>query len=100
MVNVFKIGLSILLFCCLFHLSSSYYQLVSYLALILFTVLAYQEYIEFGNEKTALLYALLAILFQPVFKIGLTREVWMVIDILVGIGLVCSVFKKDTPLNR
>jgi hypothetical protein len=37
----------------------------------------------------------LAILFQPFFKIALGRALWNVIDVVVGIGLIVSLFKSD-----
>ena len=36
----------------------------------------------------------LALLFQTFFKIGLGREMWNVLDVVVGIGLIISIFMK------
>jgi len=36
----------------------------------------------------------LALLFQPFFKISLGRELWNVVDVIVGIGLLISAFRK------
>jgi len=40
----------------------------------------------------------LAILFQPLLKIALGRELWNVVDVIVGVGLLVSVvIKKQNP---
>lgn len=44
-------------------------------------------------------FGVLALLFQPFFKIALGRELWNVVDVVVGIGLIISVFRKKKPLN-
>jgi len=37
----------------------------------------------------------LTLLFQPLFKIALTRTVWNVVDVVVAIGLVVVLLKRD-----
>jgi hypothetical protein len=39
----------------------------------------------------------LAILFQSFFKIALSSELWNVVDVIVGIGLIASIFIKQKP---
>jgi hypothetical protein len=41
-----------------------------------------------------IIYIGLAILFQPFFKIALGRELWNVVDVVVAIGLIVSIFKN------
>ena len=68
-----------------------YYQLVRALAMIGFAILAFQAY----NSKRIIemiVYIGLAILFQPLLKIALGREVWNILDIVVGLGLIASIF--------
>ena len=38
----------------------------------------------------------LAILFQPIEKIALGSELWNAIDVIVGVGLLIMVLKKET----
>lgn len=47
------------------------------------------------NEKQTemIIYGALALLFQPLFKIALGRELWNIIDVFVGIGLMITVVK-------
>jgi hypothetical protein len=64
-----------------------YYQFVRYFAFAGFAILAYLSYSD-GKEKLALAYLLLAILFQPFAKIALSRTIWNVVDLAVGIWLI------------
>jgi len=42
----------------------------------------------------------LALLFQPFFKISLGREIWNIVDVIVGVGLLLSIFIKDKFINE
>lgn len=70
-----------------------YYQFVRFAALIGFAILAYQAHEE-GREREMIIYGVLALLFQPFFKIALGREIWNLVDVVVGIGLIFSIFIK------
>jgi hypothetical protein len=41
-----------------------------------------------------IIYIGLALLFQPFFKIALGRQMWNIIDVVIGIGLIISIFMK------
>lgn len=41
-----------------------------------------------------IVYVGLAILFQPLIKISLGRELWNIVDVIVGVGLIVSIFVK------
>lgn len=70
-----------------------YYQFIRFVAFIGFSILAYFAYQQ-KREVEIIVYAALAILFQPLFKIALGRELWNVIDVVVTIGLIISLFIK------
>ena len=74
-----------------------YYQLVRFVALIGFAILAYKAN-EQGQKTEAIIYVCLAILFQPLIKIALGREIWNVLDVIVGVGLIASIFIKPKHL--
>jgi hypothetical protein len=93
MDKIIKISLAILFFLCLLHLPYGYYQFIRFIALIGFAILAYAAY-EKGFSTEAIIYVCLAILFQPFYKIALGRELWNIIDVIVGLGLLLSLFKK------
>lgn len=89
--KLIKIILAILFFICLLDMPYGYYQLVRFVALIGFGILAYKSY-QCQSQTETILYLSLALLFQPIIKIALGRPIWNVIDIIVGIGLIISVF--------
>ena len=97
--SILKVLFSILLFVCLFDMPYGYYQLVRFLALIFFGILAYKANQQ-NKQTETIVYGSLALLFQPIFKISLGRELWNFVDVIVGIGLLISLFykrKKSQP---
>lgn len=86
-----KIILSILLFLCLADMPYGYYQFVRFAAMIGFGILAFQSSAS-ENKTFVIVYGALALLFQPFFKIALGRELWNVVDVIVGVGLIVSYF--------
>jgi hypothetical protein len=97
MNNIIKIILSLLLFFCLADMPYSYYQFVRFASCIAFVYFAYQ-----ANEKeekaTTIIYIVLAILFQPFLKISLGRELWNIVDVIVGLGLLISLIKNRNEI--
>lgn len=89
-----KIILSILLLLCLFDMPYGFYQLIRFVALVGFSVLA-NQYRE--NKIMMLVFISLALLFQPFFKISLGRTLWNIVDVLVAIFLLISL--KSSPKN-
>lgn len=94
MDKIIKIGLAILLFGCLLDMPYGYYQFVRFAAFIGFGVLAYQANQQ-GKQTKIIIFGALALLFQPFFKVALGRELWNIVDVIVVIGLLGSVFKKN-----
>jgi len=88
-----KLILAILFFLCLAKMPYGYYQFVRFAGLIGFAILAYQAH-EQGRQTEIIIYSGLALLFQPFFKIALGREMWNIVDVVVGIGLLLSIFIK------
>lgn len=70
-----------------------YYQLVRFVALVGFAILAHQAHKQ-DRQVEMIIYGALALLFQPFLKVSLGRELWNVVDAAVGIGLLVSVFVK------
>ncbi|MDO9155056.1 MAG: hypothetical protein Q7U47_15335 [Paludibacter sp.] len=68
-----------------------YYQFVRFAAMIGFGILAFQS-AESENKTFVIIFGALALLFQPFFKIALGRELWNVVDVIVGIGLIITLF--------
>ena len=98
LTNVIKVILTILFFLCLVDMPYGYYQFVRFAGLVGFAILAYQAH-EQGRQTEMIIYGGLALLFQPFLKIALGRQMWNVVDVVVGIGLLISIFikHKDNP---
>ena len=78
---------------CLLNMPYGYYQIVRFAGMLGFTLLAYFSYKE--NKKIEVfIYIALAILFQPFIKIALGRTIWNLVDVIVSVGLVVSLFAK------
>ncbi|MGV9003253.1 DUF6804 family protein [Flavobacterium sp.] len=88
-----KIVLAILFFVCLVDMPYGFFQLVRYAAMIGFAYLAYSAN-EHTKKNEVFIYVALAILFQPFIKIALGRTIWNIVDVIVGIGLLLSLFKS------
>lgn len=93
MNKLIKIVLAILFFLCLVDMPYGFYQFVRVAGLIGFAILAYHAN-QHGRQTELIIYGGLALLFQPFFKIALGREMWNVVDVVVGIGLILSIFVK------
>lgn len=94
MEKTIKIILALLMFICLADLPYGYFELVRFIALIAFGLLAAQAS-QIGRQNEMIIYGALALLFQPIFKISLGRELWNMIDVIVGIGLLISAFNSS-----
>ena len=91
MIKAIKICLAALMFLCLLDMPYGFYQLVRFMALVGFGILAFTAN-EKNNNTELIVYGALALLFQPFIKIALGREIWNIIDLIVGIGLITSLF--------
>ena len=89
--NFIKIILSVLFLVCLFKMPYGYYQLVRFVGFVGFILLSYKSYTE-KSVNMAIIYFGLAFLFQPLFKIALGRPIWNVVDIIVSIFLIATIF--------
>lgn len=90
MENIIKIILSILFFLCLVDMPYGYYQIVRFAGLLGFVILSYKSCKQ-NRQIEMIIYGGLTLLFQPFFKVALGRQVWNVVDIIVGLGLIISI---------
>lgn len=89
-----------MLFICLTDMPYGYYQLVRFVGLFLFGVLAFDNYRK-SNFERFIIFLGLVILFQPFIKISLGRTLWNVVDVVVGIWLFYESFTtKKTSKNK
>ena len=99
MDKAIKIILAILFFLCLADLPYGYYQFVRFVGLVGFGILAYQANEE-GRQTEMIIYGVLALLFQPFLKIALGREIWNIVDVIVGLGLLASIYLRPKTENK
>lgn len=83
--------LSVLLLLCLAHMPYGYYQLIRFIAMFGFGIMAYHYY---SREQNGLgtAFVALAVLFQPFLKIALGRTLWNVVDVVVAVFLIVLCF--------
>ena len=99
MEKIIKIVLAVLFFTCLLDMPDGYFQLVRFFALVGFGLLAFNA--SQKKEQTELIiYIVLAVLFQPLFKISLGRTIWNIVDVVVAIGLLLSLSEKDNKSKQ
>ena len=98
-LNTIKIILAIMLLICLLNMPYGYYQFVRLISFFGFGDLAYIKS-EQGFKNEMILFGFLAILFQPFIKISLGRELWNIVDLIIGVGLIISVFKENRKNDK
>ena len=86
-----KIILIILFLLCLLDMPYGYFQIVRFAGLLGFGILAFQAN-ESKQKELAIVFIGLALLFQPFFKIALGRQIWNIVDVIVSIFLIATIF--------
>ena len=99
MDKIIKVVLAILFFLCLLEMPYGFYQFVRFAGLIGFAILAYQANQQ-GRQTEMIIYAGLALLFQPFSKVALGRQMWNTVDVIVGLGLIISIFLKPKSQDK
>lgn len=88
--NFINIILAILLSLCLFNWNYGFYELIRFLGMIGFSILAYKE-----KGFWFYLWVLSAMLINPFFKVALGRTIWNIVDVIWLILLLTSIFKEN-----
>mgnify|MGYP007130787455 CR=1 FL=1 len=89
-----KISLAVLFLLCLFDMPYGYFQFVRLAGLIWFSILTYQENQQCKQTKI-IIYGGLALLFQPIFKIALVRQILNIVVVVVAVGLLFTISIKQ-----
>ena len=93
---ILKVILSILFLLCLFKMPYGYYQFARFAGMLGFALLAYFDYQKNQTINSGLIiYIALALLFQPFIKVALGRTIWNIVDVVVSVGLIISIFWKS-----
>lgn len=96
MKPIVKLVIAILLLLCLADMPYGFYQLVRFAATAAFVYLSYDSF-RTKQDVKGIVFALLALLIQPFFKIALGRTLWNAVDLVVAVGLfflIVSSFNK------
>lgn len=97
---IIKLTLSILFLPCLLKMPYGYYQAARFAGMLGFVLLAYYNYQKNQTINLgAIIYLALALLFQPFIKVALGRTIWNMVDVVVSIGLIISIFWKPRNIG-
>lgn len=99
MSNSIKLILAALLLLCLAKMPYGYYELMRTIAMVGFIILGYEVYLQKRKVET-IIYITLAVLFQPFFKIALGRELWNIVDVIVAIWLLLTIWIRPKWHNN
>jgi hypothetical protein len=82
--------IALLLVIAVFSLPYGYYQFLRWATCATAVYIAVMAY--FWNQKWATwVFGAIAILFNPIFPIYLTKEIWRIIDIICGVVFISSI---------
>lgn len=95
--TIIKIVLAILFIGCLFDLPYGYFQLVRFLGMVGFAILAYKQYKK--NDYYFVTWLASAILINPFYKIALGRTVWNTVDVIWAVLLIVSIFYPEKEIK-
>ena len=84
---ILKLVIAILLLLCLADMPYGFYTLVRFVSAFAFAYISY-DYFKSKKDGLGFIFAALALLFQPFFKIALGRTIWNIVDVIVAIGLI------------
>ena len=87
-----KLIVAVLLLLCLADMPYGFYQLVRFVAAVAFAYLSY-DYFKSKKDVMGFVFAVLALLFQPLLKVSLGRTLWNLVDILVALGLLYLIIR-------
>lgn len=99
MDKIIKVVLAVLFFLCLLEMPYGFYQFARFAGLIGFAILAYQAN-QHDRRTEMMIYGGFALLFQPFFKVALCRHMWNIVDVVVGLGLIISIFLKPKSQDK
>ena len=95
-----KLVLAALMVLCILPMPYGFYNLVRFLSMIGFAILAVRAY-QNSRISLSVVYGSLVLLFQPFIKFVLGRDVWIIVDIVVAVFLIVSLVKnKDIQFHK
>ena len=91
--NWFKLIAIVFLLGAMGYWPYAYYQVLRW---IVCAIAAYSAYLAYQSKKVGWtwIFGIIAVLFNPIIPIHLTREIWQPIDVIVAIIFFVSLFSK------
>lgn len=90
--------LAAVLLLCLAPLPYGYYTLVRFVSMVAFGVMAYRYY-TLNKVAWTIIFASLALLFQPFLKIVLGRTMWNIVNVIVAVLLIALWVKESKTFS-
>ena len=90
--------LAAMLLLCLAQMPYGYFMLVRFVMMVAFGLMAYR-YFTIKKSFAAWVFVILAVLFQPIYKIVLGRGIWNVVDVIVAVFLI-ALYVVERRLER
>lgn len=93
--NALKVILAVILFICLFDMPYEYYQFVRIAMTFGFSYLAYSAN-KLNRDNEFIPYIVAVMVFQPFATVHLSKIMWNVIDVIIGVSLLTTLkqYKK------
>lgn len=99
MKPILKLAIAVLLLLCLADMPYGFYELVRFASAGAFAYISY-DYFKSKKDGLGFVFAALALLFQPFFKVSLGRTMWNLVDVLVALGLIYLIIKAFGKKNN
>ena len=99
MMRTSYIILVIMLLLCLAPMPYGYFMLVRFVMMVACGAMAYHYYLD-HKTVAAWIFGALALLFQPIYKIALGRELWNVIDVLAAVLFIVMFVMEKRLANK
>lgn len=90
--------LAAVLLLCLAPMPYGYYAFVRFVSMVAFGVMAYRYY-TLNKVAWTIIFASLALLFQPFVKIVLGRTMWNIVDVIVAVLLIALWVKESKTFS-
>lgn len=97
--NWFKILAILFLLGALADNPYGYYQFLRWVILITGGYSAYLAY-KIGSKVWPWIFGIIAVLFNPIIPITFQRDTWQIIDVVVAVVFLVSVFKSNNQLHN
>lgn len=76
-----------------------FYQILRWIVTVSAVYIAYQNYLQ-ENKNWVWVFAIIAILFNPISPIHLDREIWAIIDTIVAVVYLVAFYKDSNKAHE